>query len=159
MRENLLRQAESPASIDLLLQDGDLNQAPGSKVPRQLMAVREIKGWTAVTPLPDQPEYVRGVLSLRGVVVPIVDLRCRFGQGLTAAIPLHIVIIVQIASKLVGLLGDCVLDIVSLNAEEIKPLPPAAQSHRQSFLRGLAATGGAIIALVDLPNLLSSVAS
>ena len=62
-----------------------------------IMAVREIKGWTAITPLPRQPEYVRGVLNLRGVIVPIVDLRCRFGQGLTEATPLHIVIIVQIA--------------------------------------------------------------
>ena len=68
-----------------------------------IMAVREIKGWTAITSLPKQPEYVRGVLNLRGVIVPIVDLRCRFGQGLTEATPMHIVIIVQIASKPVGL--------------------------------------------------------
>ena len=68
-----------------------------------IMAVREIKGWTAITPLPRQPEYVRGVLNLRGVIVPIIDLRCRFGQGLTEATPMHIVIIVQIGSKPVGL--------------------------------------------------------
>src|ERR1700752_2922976 len=69
-----------------------------------IMAVREIKGWTAITTLPRQPEYVRGVLNLRGVIVPIVDLRCRFGQGLTEATPMHIVIIVQIAAKPAGLL-------------------------------------------------------
>src|SRR4026208_2494789 len=63
-----------------------------------IMAVREIKGWSEITHLPKQPEYVRGVLNLRGVIVPIVDLRCRFGQGLTEATPLHIVIIVQIGS-------------------------------------------------------------
>ena len=80
-----------------------------------IMAVREIKGWTEITPLPGQPEYVRGVLNLRGVIVPIVDLRCRFGQGLTEATPLHIVIVVQIGGKPVGLLGDRVLDIVSLD--------------------------------------------
>ena len=79
------------------------------------MAVREIKGWTAITHLPRQPDYVRGVLNLRGVIVPIIDLRCRFSQGLTEATPLHIVIIVQIGSKLVGLLADRVLDIVSLD--------------------------------------------
>src|SRR6185312_6235429 len=67
-----------------------------------IMAVREIKGWTDITPLPRQPDYVRGVLNLRGVIVPIVDLRCRFGQGLTQATPLHIVIIVQIAAKPIG---------------------------------------------------------
>src|SRR5436309_749089 len=78
-----------------------------------IMAVREIKGWSDITHLPKQPEYVRGVLNLRGVMVPILDLRCRFGQGLTEATALHIVIIVQIASRQVGLLADRVLDIVS----------------------------------------------
>ena len=55
-----------------------------------IMAVREIKGWADITHLPKQPEYVRGVLNLRGAIVPIVDLRCRFGQGLTETTPLHI---------------------------------------------------------------------
>ena len=79
-----------------------------------IMAVREIKGWSEITHLPKQPEYVRGVLNLRGVIVPIIDLRCRFGQGLTEATALHIVIIVQIASRQVGLLADRVLDIVGI---------------------------------------------
>src|SRR6195256_5294560 len=61
-----------------------------------IMAVREIKGWAEITHLPNQPEFVRGVLNLRGVIVPIIDLRCRFGQGRTEATPLHVIIIVQI---------------------------------------------------------------
>ena len=65
-----------------------------------IMAVREIKGWSEITHLPNQPEYVRGVLNLRGVIVPIIDLRCRFGQGLTEAAATHIVIIVQIGTRL-----------------------------------------------------------
>src|ERR1700761_3063058 len=99
-----------------------------------IMAVREIKGWTAITHLPRQPDYVRGVLNLRGVIVPIIDLRCRLGQGLTEATPLHIVIIVQIASKAVGLLADRVLDIVSLDAAQIQPVPRVVQSARLDFL-------------------------
>jgi len=67
-----------------------------------IMAVREIKGWSEITHLPKQPEYVRGVLNLRGVIVPIIDLRCRFGQGVTEATPLHIVIIVQVGSVTLG---------------------------------------------------------
>lgn len=120
-----------------------------------IMAVREIKGWTDITPLPRQSEYVRGVLNLRGVIVPIVDLRCRFGQGLTKASPLHIVIIVQIAAKPIGLLADRVLDIVSLDEAAIKPVPRVAQSSRASFLSGLVTTEAGMIALIDLPNLLS----
>jgi purine-binding chemotaxis protein CheW len=95
------------------------------------------------------------VLNLRGVIVPIIDLRCRFGQGLTQATPLHIVIIVQIASKPVGLLADRVLDIVSLDDTQIQPVPRIAQASRVEFLSGLATVEGAMIALIDLPNLLS----
>jgi len=119
------------------------------------MAVREIKGWTQITHLPRQPDYVRGVLNLRGVIVPIIDLRCRFGQGLTEATPLHIVIIVQVAAKPVGLLADRVLDIVSLDETQIQPVPRIAQALRVEFLAGLVTIDGAMIALIDLPNLLS----
>lgn len=120
-----------------------------------IMAVREIKGWTEITHLPRQPDYVRGVLNLRGVIVPIIDLRCRFGQGLTDATPLHIVIIVQVASKPIGLLADRVLDIVSLDESQIQPVPRIANSSRISFLSGLVMVDGAMIALIDLPNVLT----
>lgn len=120
-----------------------------------IMAVREIKGWTDITPLPGQSEYVRGVLNLRGVIVPVVDLRCRFGQGLTKASPLHICIIVQIGAKPIGLLADRVLDIVSLESSEIKPEPKVAPSHATSFLSGLVTTDSGMIALIDLPHLLA----
>jgi purine-binding chemotaxis protein CheW len=121
-----------------------------------IMAVREIKGWTEITHLPRQPDYVRGVLNLRGVIVPIVDLRCRFGQGLTQATPLHIVIIVQIAAKPIGLLADRVLDIVSLEESQVQPVPRIAHAQRLNFLSGLVTIDGAMIALIDLPNLLST---
>ncbi len=120
-----------------------------------IMAVREIKGWTDITTLPRQPDYVRGVLNLRGVIVPIIDLRCRFGQGMTQATPLHIAIIVQIAGKPIGLLADRVLDIVSVDVAQIKPVPRVAQTQRLNFLSGLVTTDGAMIALIDLPNLLT----
>src|SRR5271154_4925706 len=120
-----------------------------------IMAVREIKGWSAITHLPKQPDYVRGVLNLRGVIVPIIDLRCRFGQGLTEATPLHIVIIVQIATKPVGLLADRVLDIVSFEPSQVQPVPRIASDARVNFLAGLITIEGAMIALINLPNLLS----
>ena len=120
-----------------------------------IMAVREIKGWSEITHLPKQPEYVRGVLNLRGVIVPIVDLRCRFGQGLTEATALHIVIIVQIASRQVGLLADRVLDIVSFETTQIQPVPRVANGSRVGFLSGLVTIESGMIALIDLPNLLT----
>jgi purine-binding chemotaxis protein CheW len=121
-----------------------------------IMAVREIKGWSEITHLPRQPEYVRGVLNLRGAIVPIIDLRCRFGQGQTEASPLHIVIIVQIVTRLVGLLADRVLDIVSFAASQVQPVPRIASGTRVNFLAGLVTIESGMIALIDLPNLLSA---
>jgi purine-binding chemotaxis protein CheW len=121
----------------------------------EIMAVREIKGWTSITFLPKQPDYVRGVLNLRGVMVPIIDLRCRFAQGLTEATSLHIFIVVQIGATQVGLLADRVLDIVAFDASQIQAVPHIAQAARADFLSGLVMVDDAMIALIDLPSLLS----
>jgi len=120
-----------------------------------IMAVREIKEWSNVTRLPKQPDYVRGVLNLRGAMVPIVDLRCRFGEGRTETTPTHIIIIVRIDDREIGLLADRVLDIVSFKRDEIKPVPRTARDATSDFLSGLVTIDGALIALIDLSRLLS----
>ena len=120
-----------------------------------IMSVREIKGWSEITRLPRQPDYVRGVINLRGVIVPIIDLRCRFGQGVTEATPLHIVMVVQVGLRPVGLLVDSVLDIVTLEQVQIQPVPRMARGSRVDFLSGLAVLDGVMIALIDLNNLLA----
>jgi purine-binding chemotaxis protein CheW len=120
-----------------------------------IMAVREIKGWSQITQLPRQPDYMRGVLNLRGIMVPIIDLRCRFGQGMTEASSLRIVIVVQIGPRHVGLLADRVLDIVGTNASQIQPVPRIAQGSRADFLSGLVTIESGMIALIDLSRLLS----
>jgi purine-binding chemotaxis protein CheW len=120
-----------------------------------IMAVREIKGWSEITHLPKQPDYVRGVLNLRGIMVPIIDLRCRFGQGMTEASALHVVIVVQVESRLIGLLADRVLDILAFEASQVQAVPHVAHSSSVDFLSGLITIDGAMIALVDLPNLLA----
>src|SRR5262245_31971149 len=113
-----------------------------------IMSVREIKGWSEITHVPKQPDYVRGVLNLRGVIVPIIDLRCRFGQGLTDATAIHVIIIVQIGTRLVGLLADGVSDIVSLEETQIQPVPHIAEASRLDLLSGLATVDGGMIALI-----------
>ena len=121
-----------------------------------IMSVREIKGWSGVTHLPKQPDYVRGVLNLRGVMVPIIDLRCRFGQGLTDATAMHVVIIVQIEDRLVGLLADRVLDIVSYEGSKIQPVPRMNGAGEGFFLSSLITIDDAMIAVIDLQHLLNS---
>jgi purine-binding chemotaxis protein CheW len=118
-----------------------------------IMAVREIKGWSDIVALPQQPDYVRGVLNLRGVIVPIVDLRCRFGQGRTEATVMHVMIIVQIRDQLVGLLADRVSDIVTVNSKSVQPVPRTSGGVRAEFLSGLVTIDQAMIALIDLQNL------
>ena len=121
-----------------------------------IMAVREIKGWSQITHLPKQPEYVRGILNLRGIMVPIIDLRCRFGEGLTEATPLHIVIVVQVEQRIVGLLADRVSDIISFEPTQIQPVPRVSRNSRCEFLAGLVTVDSAMIALINLANLLSN---
>jgi purine-binding chemotaxis protein CheW len=119
-----------------------------------IMAVREIKGWSEISHLPGQPEFVRGVLNLRGVMVPIIDLRCRFGGGLTEATPLHVVIIVQIEDQQIGLLADRVLDIVAFESEQVQPVPTVVRNVQTVFLSGLLTVEGGMIAMIDLSHLL-----
>jgi purine-binding chemotaxis protein CheW len=118
-----------------------------------IMAVREIKGWSEINHLPGQPDYVRGVLNLRGVV-PIIDLRCRFGGGLTEATPLHVVIIVQIEDQQIGLLADRVLDIVAFESGQVQPVPTVVRNGRTEFLSGLLTVEAGMIAMIDLSHLL-----
>lgn len=121
-----------------------------------IMAVREIKGWSEISHLPKQPEFVRGVLNLRGVMVPIIDLRCRFGGGLTEATPLHVVIIVQIEDQQVGLLADRVLDIVAFETSQMQPVPQVSRNSRTDFLSGLLTIEGGMIAMININHLLQA---
>ena len=120
-----------------------------------IMAVREIKGWSQISPLPGQPEYMRGVLNLRGALVPIIDLRCRFGQGTTQATPLHIVIVTQVCDRPVGLLADQVLDIVDVEPARVQPVPRIAETANADFLSGLVNIDSGMVALIDLRRLLA----
>jgi purine-binding chemotaxis protein CheW len=120
-----------------------------------IMSVREIKGWTDITHLPKQPDYVRGVLNLRGVMVPIIDLRCRLGEGLTEATALHVVIIVQVADQQIGLLADRVLDIVGFEVSQVQPVPKVARNNGIDLLSGLVTSEAGMIALIDLRRLLA----
>jgi purine-binding chemotaxis protein CheW len=131
----------------------------GEQYGVDIMAVREIKGWSDITHLPRQPEYVRGVLNLRGIMVPIIDLRSRFGEGMTEATPLHIVIIVQAGGRQVGLLADRVLDIVAFESSQVQPVPRVTGESVLSFIRGLINCDAGMIALIDIDNLLEMKAS
>ena len=102
-----------------------------------IMRVREIKGWTETTSLPNSPAYMRGVLNLRGTIVPIYDLRARFGLGETAATSVHVIVIVAVRERLIGILVDAVSDILTVAIADIRAVPETERGLDQKFLSGL----------------------
>jgi purine-binding chemotaxis protein CheW len=120
-----------------------------------IMMVREIKGWTETTALPKAPHYVRGVINLRGIIVPILDLRARFGMGVTVPTPMHVVIIVKTDIRTSGLLVDTVSDIVSVEPEAVRPVPELGMPIEDQYLEGLVALDDRMVTLVSLNSLLA----
>lgn len=121
-----------------------------------IMAIREIKGWTATTELPDAPLHLRGVINLRGAIIPVFDLRARFSGQLTHATPRHVTMVVTVGSRVVGLLVDAVADIIAVAAEDIQPVPDLERAGREQFLSGLVTVEGRMVALLDLESLLQA---
>ena len=102
-----------------------------------IMLVREIRGWTHTTKLPHAPSYVRGVINLRGAVLPIVDLSERIGLGRAEPTPQHVIIVVQLGVRVVGLLVSAVCDILTATAEMIQSTPDVASAQTTAFVQGL----------------------
>ncbi len=121
-----------------------------------IMSVREIRGWTPATALPHAPSHVRGVINLRGSVLPIVDLAERLGFPPTDATARQVIIVVQVASQIIGLLVDAVSDILTQSTENIQPTPDVATDIVKSFVRGVLAIDGRMIGLVELDSLMSA---
>jgi purine-binding chemotaxis protein CheW len=121
-----------------------------------IMSVREIRGWTPATALPHAPSYVRGVINLRGSVLPIVDLAERLGFPPTDATARQVIIVVQVGGQIIGLLVDAVSDILTQSTENIQPTPDVATDIVRSFVRGVLAIDGRMIGLVELDSLMSA---
>lgn len=121
-----------------------------------IQLVREIRAWSATTQLPNTPEFVRGVINLRGTIVPILDLRARFGQGTTEPGTAHVVIVVAIGTRIVGILVDSVSDIVTLPKGDIKPVPTVEGSEASDCLEGLVTVNEQMIALVAVERVASA---
>ena len=120
-----------------------------------ILKVQEIRGYDAVTRVPDAPDYIKGVINLRGTVLPIIDLGARFGLATTEPTARHVIMVAHIGSRLVGLLVDAVSDIVQLTDSTIQPTPDVACDHVKTFVKGIfAVEGGRMISLIDLNNVL-----
>ena len=119
-----------------------------------IMEVREIRGWTPATALPQAPAYVRGVINLRGAVLPIVDLGARLGLGTADPTARHVIIVAQVQNQIVGLLVDAVSDILTVTDEQIQPTPDVVSDMVRNFVRGLLAIEGRMVSFISLDRVL-----
>jgi purine-binding chemotaxis protein CheW len=129
-------------------------RAGGLEFCINIMSVREIRGWTPATAIPRAPSYVRGVINLRGVVLPIVDLGARLGLPGTDPTARHVIIVAQVGERAAGLLVDSVSDILSVEEQSIQPTPDVASTLARTFVRGVIAMDGRMISVITLDHVL-----
>ena len=120
-----------------------------------IMSVREIRGWTASTPLPHAPHYVRGMINLRGAVLPVVDLGERLGLARTEPDKSSVIVVAQIGARMIGLLVDAVCDILAAGDGQLQPPPEVGGEDTRDFVRGVMILDGRIISLISLDAILT----
>ena len=119
-----------------------------------IMSVREIRGWAPATPLPQSPSFVKGVINLRGAVLPIIDLAARMGLAMTEPTERHVIIVARIQEPQVGLLVDAVCDIITVDDGSVQETPDVACETVKTFVKGLLALEGRMISLISLDYVL-----
>ncbi|HZU38969.1 MAG TPA: chemotaxis protein CheW [Gemmataceae bacterium] len=121
----------------------------------EILRVQEIKGFSRITPLPNTPSYLKGVLNLRGTVVPIVDLRTKFSLPETAYDRFTVIIVVTVGKKVVGLVVDAVSDVLNIVPDEVAAAPELGAGIDTSFMTGMAKAGDKLITLLNVEKLVN----
>ena len=121
-----------------------------------ILKVQEIRGYEKVTPIPSSPAYLKGVVNLRGTIVPVIDMRVKFGMPEPRYDSFTVVIVLRIAGRVIGIVVDSVSDVVRLAASEVKEAPRLGALVDSSFLAGLATQDNRMILLLDIEKFLSS---
>jgi purine-binding chemotaxis protein CheW len=119
-----------------------------------IMSVREIRGWTRATPLPHSPDFIRGVINLRGTVLPVVDLSSRLGMPPVAGDQRNVIIVVQVAGQTAGLLVDAVSDIIAMPRSELQAPPVLSGDISTSCVEALTIVEGRMIRVLALATVL-----
>jgi len=122
----------------------------------KILKVQEIRGYEAVTRIASAPEHVKGVVNLRGTIVPIVDMRIKFKLGEPTYNQFTVVIILNIQDRVVGMVVDSVSDVITLTADQVKPAPDMGGALNTDYLVGLGTVDERMIILVDIDRLMSS---
>ncbi|MBC3933975.1 chemotaxis protein CheW [Undibacterium rugosum] len=121
-----------------------------------IQRVQELRGYEAVTRIANAPDFMKGVMNLRGVIVPIIDMRMKFALGKPVYDQFTVVIIINIQSQTLGMVVDNVSDVITLNQNQIRPAPEMGSSIDASFLIGLAPLEERMLILMDIAAFMSS---
>lgn len=120
-----------------------------------ILRVQEIKGYTAVTKIPNTPPHIKGVLNLRGTIVPIVELRTKFGMPTIDYTAFTVIIVVVVRDKVMGLVVDAVSDVLNIDRKDIQMTPQFGARVDVSFVNGIGKSGDKLVALLDMDRLLA----
>jgi purine-binding chemotaxis protein CheW len=124
----------------------------------EILKVQEIRGYEAVTRIANAPEFIKGVVNLRGIIVPILDMRIKFNLGEAEYNQFTVVIILNVAGRVVGMVVDSVSDVIRLSAEQIRPAPDFSSSTFDTkYITGLGTIDQRMLILVDIERLMSGV--
>lgn len=121
-----------------------------------ILKVQEIRGYETVTRIANAPDFIKGVVNLRGIIVPIVDMRIKFHLGEPTYDQFTVVIILNIGGRVVGMVVDSVSDVITLSPEQIKPAPEMGTALNTDYLVGLGTIDERMLILVDIDKLMSS---
>ncbi|AWB66699.1 chemotaxis protein CheW [Saccharobesus litoralis] len=130
----------------------------GEEYGVDILSVQEIRGWEKCTSIPNSPDYVRGVLNLRGTIVPVIDLRVRFGLANAEYSAVTVVIVLKLKQddkdKIMGLVVDAVSDVHAISESQINVSPDLGDNQNSEFITGLGQVGDKMLILLDLNNIL-----
>ena len=121
-----------------------------------ILKVQEIRGYDTVTRIPEAPEFIKGVINLRGTIVPVVDMRLKFRLDSAEYNEFTVMIILNVARRVVGMVVDGVSDVMQLSAEQIRPAPEFGSSVNTRFITGIGTLDQRMLILIDIEKLMSS---
>lgn len=151
-----LSQSSGPAATDLNQSQFLIFSLGDEEYAIDILKVQEIRGYENVTRIANAPEFIKGVTNLRGVIVPIVDLRLRFALENAEYNSQTVVIVVNVGQRVIGIVVDSVSDVMALLPEQIKPAPEFGATLSADYLSGLGSVGDRMLVLVDIERLLTS---
>jgi purine-binding chemotaxis protein CheW len=121
----------------------------------EILRVQEIKGYLGITPIPNSPPHIRGVMNLRGTVIPVIDLRLRFGMEPQEYTRFTVIIVVTMAARTIGLIVDAVSDVLDIRGDQVRPAPDMGAQVDTRFIAGMVANGDQLVVLLDVDRLLA----